>query len=860
LGLPTSVTDQNGVITLMTYDPLGKISTISVQGPTPATTTFGYDVNGLLTSVISPSGVTLTYGYDDAHRLTTIQDSLGNAVVFQLDGLGNRTQTQIQSGSNQVLKASSATFDSLGRLLASIGASNQTTSYAYDNNSNRVQVTDPRNAVTQSAFDGLNRVKQVTDALNGVTSLAYDGQDNVTSVTDAKAHATTYTVNGFGFVTQVTSPDSGITKFSYDLAGNILSRTDARKIVTNYTYDALDRPLTRTYSNSAENVTYGYDSTGNGNFGVGRLTSVTDSAGSATFTYDAYGNRISEQRTIAGINYTTSYAFDLAGNVTRITYPSGLIVDYQRDSLGQVSGIMMKANAGAQAVTLASNIGYMPFGPMQSLTLGNGVQVANDYDLDYRLSRMQATGTSTVQDLTLAYDPASNIGSITDAVSPSLSQTFQYDLLGRVTQGTGSYGTDGYTYDAVGNRLTRSLVNAGTTASTTYTYTSSNNQLASAASGATTLSYTYDANGARSAIKSGRTTAASYTYNNDGRLATAGTASLKYNAFGERSAETTTGGGTHFIFAQDGLLLAEHTATGAPLRSYVYLNGQPLALVDATGTVSYVLNDQVGQPQKMLNGSGIVAWQRVAGIFGDTVSQPTGNTAANPLRFPGQWYSASTGGLHYNYFRDYDPATGRYIEPDPIGLRGGRNLYVYAGGGPVQYADPSGRCPWCVIGGAVIGVTVNVGVTLVANGSNVTAKQVGAAAVSGLISGGLGGLAGPAGGTLALELGLGNSAGLGAVATSGILSAGAAGLGQEAANILDPCHSSSVGRAALFGGFGGALAKHLVPTKNLNTLAQANKFAPKSLAGSIGSQNAARNATSAFLSNVVGDVSSLWPF
>lgn len=690
-GLPTSVTDENGVVTLMTYDPLGRISTVSVQGPTPATTTFGYDANGLLTSVTAANNVTLTYGYDDAHRLMSIRDASGNAMAFALDAMGNRTQTQVQTGSAQVLMANSATFDSLGRLLTSIGAANQATRYEYDNNGNLTKLIDPRNAVTQTAFDPLNRVRQVTDALNGVTKLAYDAQDNVTSVTDARLHATTYAVNGFGFVTQVVSPDSGSTSYTYDLAGNVLSRTDARRVTTNYTYDALDRPLTRTYSNSAENVTYGYDSTANGNPGRGRLTSLTDAAGTASFVSDAYGNRISEMRTIGGVTYTTSYGYDLAGNLTKITYPSGLIVNYQRDALGQISGVTMQVNAAAAPVTLASNITYLPFGPMQSATLGNGVQIANNYDLDYRLSGTQATGATTVQTLTLAYDGADNITSITDGVSANLSQTFEYDLVGRVKKAVGPYGTDNYTYDALGNRLTRSLTNGATTTSTTYTYASTNNRLASEATGSTTLGFTYDANGALAATKVGKTTQASYTYNNDARLATAGSAALKYNGFGQRSIETVTGGGTHFIFAPDGSVLAEHNVQGALHRNYVYLNGVPLALVDATGTVSYILNDHIGQPQKMLDGSGALSWHRVAGIFGDTVSQPIGSTGANPLRFPGQQYSANTK-LHYNYFRDYDPATGRYIEVDPIGLNGGLNPYLYVDGNPVVYIDRFGLC------------------------------------------------------------------------------------------------------------------------------------------------------------------------
>jgi len=490
-----------------------------------------------------------------------------------------------------------------------------------------------------------------------------------------------------------------ISSFTYDLAGNVKSRTDARKIVANFTYDALDRPLTRAFpSATAENVAFVYDATAGGNYGIGRMTSVTDAAGTASFVYDAYGNRASEKRTIGTVAYTTGYGYDLAGNVTRIAYPSGLVVNYQRDSRGQVSGVTIQADAAAPATPLASNILYLPFGGMQSATLGNGVQLTNGYDLDYRLATIQAAGATTLQNITLSYDPASNVSSIADGVTASLGQTFQYDLLGHVTKGTGAFGTDNYTYDAMGNRLTRSLVN-GTTTSTTYSYTSTSTRLATAATGSSSLSYTYDAMGSVTARKLGNTTQAAYTYNADARLATAAGATLKYNAFGQRQVETVTGGGTHFLFGPDGALLAEHSITGALVRNYIYLNGKPLAVVDASGAVSYILTDHLGQPQKMLNAAGAVTWHRVAGVYGDTVSQPVGTTAANPQRFPGQQQDALSG-LFYNYFRDYDPATGRYLETDRTGFGGGINLYAYAGSNPVNYTDPKGTNPFLAIAAA----------------------------------------------------------------------------------------------------------------------------------------------------------------
>jgi RHS repeat-associated protein len=98
-------------------------------------------------------------------------------------------------------------------------------------------------------------------------------------------------------------------------------------------------------------------------------------------------------------------------------------------------------------------------------------------------------------------------------------------------------------------------------------------------------------------------------------------------------------------------------------------------------------NDHLATPQKMTDSSGAVVWAADYKPFGEATI--TVSTITNNLRFPGQYYDAETG-LNYNYYRDYNPVMGRYIEKDPIGLRGGMNPYWYVQNNPVNWIDPFG--------------------------------------------------------------------------------------------------------------------------------------------------------------------------
>jgi len=126
------------------------------------------------------------------------------------------------------------------------------------------------------------------------------------------------------------------------------------------------------------------------------------------------------------------------------------------------------------------------------------------------------------------------------------------------------------------------------------------------------------------------------------------------------------------------------------------------ALPNNAGKVYYVHNDPLGTPQALTDESGTVVWKADYDPFGKaTVNEDPdgdGNRVTLNVRFPGQYYDQETG-LHYNYFRYYDPATGRYLASDPIGLRGSLNTYAYVDANPINAIDPSGLVKlygsWC---------------------------------------------------------------------------------------------------------------------------------------------------------------------
>jgi RHS repeat-associated protein len=251
------------------------------------------------------------------------------------------------------------------------------------------------------------------------------------------------------------------------------------------------------------------------------------------------------------------------------------------------------------------------------------------------------------------------------------------------------------------------------------------------------------------------------SYNQANRLAavTTGTtmaATYTYDAFGQKLVKTLLGvSPVLYQFDQSGNLLEEGFGSTVGSVDYIYLGTQPVAtLTVTTGAFAYLHTDHLGTPQLATGSTQATVWS--AGGY-----QPFGTTAAvtgtitQNLRFPGQYFDAEST-FYHNGYRDYASNLGRYLQSDPVGVAGGLNTYRYTDDNPVNFADPSGRCPWCIA--AVIGGVAG-GLGLYANNPHASwldyAKAIGAGALFGATGGVLGEsiAAGIAGGGLAGALG-----------------------------------------------------------------------------------------------------------
>ncbi|GLQ95536.1 RHS repeat-associated core domain-containing protein [Dyella acidisoli] len=710
-GLPQTVTTENGDVNNYGYNA-GRLTTISHTHDGATNTGYVYyDANSRqISEIVLFDNEITTNSYDaDFKLLSSKWTGPSGAVITKGYSYDNNGDVTSVSWTRQGVSAADlithTSYDELGRPIVQSGNHGQSLTTAYDRNGNVASVTDAAGNVTSHKYDAFNRLQSSVDATGRSTSYTYDLGDNTLQVTDPRGLSTTYRPDAFGDLWSINSPDTGTTSYAFDAFGRRTSKTTNDGVTTTYSYDTLNRVTS--FSAGGKTITYAYDSC---TYGKGYLCSFTDPTGTTSYTYYIEGTLASKSWSDGSLSNSTSYAYDGMNRLLQISEGGIITVNYALID-NQVGSVNLSYYG--HSANVVSSVTYDAVRHPIGWTYGNGVQRSQAYDNDGRITSITSTiGSSTVQSLSYAWDSLNRITGITNGAYPVVSQNFTYDSLYRLTGMTGPAPVT-LTYDPNGNRTQQDWKT-----NDAVTISSSSNQMTARG----THSYTYNANGSRATdTVSGVTT--TYNYDPFGNLSSAGrptaisncetngtcptypagTTAYVSNALGQRIIEDGPNGFELFNYGIDGQLTGENVvpSSGSSTSNYyVYLNGEPVALVNNENTLYYVHDDHHGRPEEITNSSGSMVWLGLNYAFDRSILVEGIQNV--DIGLPGQVYDSNTGNWS-NGFRDYDSSNGRFLESDPIGLSGGVNTYAYVGGDPLDNVDPSGLATMVLVGGSTAG-------------------------------------------------------------------------------------------------------------------------------------------------------------
>ena len=660
-----SRTDNANRVTVYEFNDLEQINRI--LHPDGSSVRYNFDDAGRLVEAIDGRGGTTSYAYDTADRLTNRADPLGNTWSFTPNSIGAATTQTDPLGNVTQFRYDSSLFRAPRRLSTSFedGSSRART---YGTSGRIATRTDEEGSTTTFDYADDGNLIQVTDALGGEHTYSYDQVGNRISQRDANGNTTSFEYDANGNRVKTTLPSGVSASMSYDRAGNLLSRTDFNGDTTSYVYDSMNRRVLRTLPDSTT-TSWAYTTTG-------QIETVTDPRGVTSYSHDAMDR-------IVGIDppdgSSLVYSYDAAGNRTSVESPAGITL-YSYDAANRLASVT-DPDLGVSTYT------YDSVGNLVQITNANGTETHHGYDSRNRLITVEHTAAGGAPELagfSYELDARSNRTRMTESPSGRIVD-YTYDALSRLTQEQTGVAITSYSYDAVGNRISRDaevltydvddkLLKAGTTS---FSYDNNGNRLTKTI-GADLTRYVYDA---RNQLV--EQTAA------DGILTT-----FTYDAAGNRVSRATGSAETHFLvdpLDSSGLpqVVVERDELGAIRSSYVY--GQDLLRSTLDGSNHYYHADGLGSTRALTDAGGSVTDSYEYDAFGNLTTL-TGSSSNSHL-FAGEQLDPTLG-LYYLRARYMDPNQGRFTARDPFeGLifdPGSLNKYAYAHNNPVNRTDPTG--------------------------------------------------------------------------------------------------------------------------------------------------------------------------
>lgn len=696
-----------------------------------------------------------TYGYDAQGNLTTITDP------------NSKTTTQTPDALNRI------TTQNLPP--AAAGASAPIVKYTYDGQNRLLSVTDGKGVKTTYSRGGLNDSIQGGKDVGSLSSIRNENGDEYYSTNNrslsrwVSSYDQLNRPTNINYVDENTTTIIGHTKLGYDA---YVTTAGAENYGVGRLTSVIDYIGSGT-ANISNSVSWRYDQLGRLTWRCQWLSAV--SAGSATACSDSDAlkyrwapNSGANAGRLMGLTYPSGrlvdYQYDTQGRISAITTtdPSSSTARGVISSVSYVALDMAASGYAPTGWTFGDGSGtpvqtytrsFDSWARVSGFTLGTGASGLKNGQNSYALTLDDAGRLTEIDSISAqsqlisniyGYDDLNRLKSVT--LPGGAQYSYDYDLNGNRIQSVSGGVNTKYTYppDTVpGNRLSTVQVGAAAAQGLSYDGTGNITQDPAAVVGAA-VTYTYDdrANVPFGRLSRSQGPGAQWDY--------------QHNFFGQRirktgSSYTPAGGSaisptayvgstdTQFYYDVDGHLIAEvdasvgsGTATKPVKREYIWLGdtlvatiagSTPTATISASNTAAlyYVHTDHLDTPRMVTDTTGSRRWTwdiMSAEPFGASAANeaPTGQASAQAftlnIRFPGQYLDKETGSF-YNYFRTYNPSTGRYLQSDPVGLEGGLNSFGYAVNDPLRHSDPTGRfLPAIIIGGEIAldwGLTAMIG-------------------------------------------------------------------------------------------------------------------------------------------------------
>ncbi len=693
--LLTKVTASDGLETSYEYRPADGTAAARALSrivyPDGTTREFTYDTSSGLVTAISVNG---------GKEKTTISRNGLNVTLTGPDGAATTVATGVHG---EALK----TTDALG------GVSTK----GYTDDGLLKSVVSPSGLTGSISHDALGRVSKSVSAAGTATAFTYEETfGNLKSVTDARNNAVTYGYDELGRGTSVTFADGSASTLEYNDLGDVVKSTNRRGQSITYEYDSQGRLTKKTWSNG-RTFAYAYDEEGNmvaasdsetGQVSMyyivgGRLNCIFYPNGRAIFyKYDRETGKLVLRKhgkaTVTGRPESPNPEYDIWQEEFKLEYDEDSAEVFAYDASGRLASV-----SDGNGKVYLKNTYDETTGRLAKQENGNGTSVSYLYDKLGRVVSIEHRGADgkIAEALQYCYDAD---GRCIRAASLLGEERYGYDKDGQLTAVEYPDGAnESFAYDAVGNRTSRT---GGSPVQETYKVNNLNQytEIVNAQAARSTMSYDKDGNMTSMTDATGTTT---YTYDTLNRLVAVENKaanihwSCKYDVFGNRVSVTHNGVTTERTYLQGSLpSVAAEYVNGELKERHIVVGAVRIADISRTGgspvqneETRYYHADLIGSTRLVTDGNGAVISRRAYKAFGETRiaggSQSSATASAGYVGTLG--VETDPTGLLFMRNRYYSPTLGRFIQMDPVGMKGKDvNLYRYCGDNPIIYSDMYG--------------------------------------------------------------------------------------------------------------------------------------------------------------------------